>query len=204
MKLTLVACLAMITPALAAAHAVGDPCSKAEAGNAVCTVGKEFLKCTRKDGWKWNAGFACNERESCVNLKDRKDIVACPKEPTTSGSTTKPVKFDRGPFVEEKLKEISASNKVNGKAANVLIFNMQQQFQWLDPSKPSSELPKEKAPVKTGEFKINNVQYHYWVFETAAIFKNLGDGGWVNWGFSGFYERQTDERIVKFSARLNK
>lgn len=61
---------------------------------------------------------------------------------------------------------------------NVMVFNLSQNYE------------DRFNGVKTfATANLGNVVYGIWVFESGT-FKNNGDGGWDNWAFRGWFDRQ--------------
>ncbi|MCP9944802.1 stress protein [Streptomyces somaliensis] len=89
---------------------------------------------------------------------------------------------DRGAFVQ---KAVDKAFEAAGGWHNVMLFNLSQNY---DDRFQGTRL---YANVKWG-----NIHYGLWVFESGE-FTNKGDGGWINWGFRGWYERNGGH--VKFN-----
>ena len=70
---------------------------------------------------------------------------------------------------------------------NVMVFNMQQSFDF----NPDYEWTWFDSRT------CNGIQYGFWVFRGPVRFVNQGDGGWINWGFYGLFNR--DGGIVDFA-----
>ena len=77
---------------------------------------------------------------------------------------------------------------------NVMVFNLQQNY---DFNPPAGTFKFAQATFKGG--LSGNITYGVWVFNSAATFTNRGDGGYINWAFSGAYTRNGG--TVTFSAR---
>ena len=60
---------------------------------------------------------------------------------------------------------------------NVMVFNLRQEH-----------APRFQNVKFYSSFTINGVTYGVWIFENGS-FDNNGDGGWINWGFMGNYNR---------------
>ncbi|MFI8623808.1 stress protein [Bacillus altitudinis] len=71
-----------------------------------------------------------------------------------------------------------------GARYNVMVFNLSQNYQ------DRLNGVKTFATVQYGK-----VVYGIWVFESGT-FKNNGDGGWDNWAFRGWFDRQ--DKFVTF------
>ncbi|MFD3538431.1 hypothetical protein ACFWUQ_02890 [Streptomyces sp. NPDC058662] len=81
---------------------------------------------------------------------------------------------DRGAFVRDAVDK--AFNAAGGRH-NVMLFNLSQNYN------DQFQGTRVYANVKWG-----NNHYGLWIFESGQ-FTNNGDGGWINWGFVGWYER---------------
>jgi hypothetical protein len=80
---------------------------------------------------------------------------------------------------------------------NVMVFNLQQNYDFNPPAGTSKFA---QATFKGG--LSGNITYGVWVFNSAATFTNKGDGGYINWGFYGSFNR--DGGKVAFSAAPGK
>ncbi|MBZ9593655.1 MULTISPECIES: stress protein [Streptomyces] len=89
---------------------------------------------------------------------------------------------DRGTFVQEA---VDKAFKAAGGWHNVMLFNLSQNYN------DQFQGTRVYANVKWG-----NIHYGLWIFESGQ-FTNQGDGGWINWGFTGWYERNGGH--VKFN-----
>ncbi|MGW7414405.1 stress protein [Streptomyces sp. NPDC054863] len=89
---------------------------------------------------------------------------------------------DRGSFVKQASEK--AFNASGGRH-NVMLFNLSQGYD------DRFQNIKIYANVKWG-----NVYYGLWIFENGE-FTNTGDGGWINWGMYGWFERNGGH--VKFN-----
>ncbi|CAM5552188.1 stress response protein YvgO [Streptomyces spiroverticillatus] len=89
---------------------------------------------------------------------------------------------DRGSFVQQAVEK--AFNASGGRH-NVMLFNLSQGYD------DRFSNVKIYANVKWG-----NVYYGLWIFENGE-FTNTGDGGWINWGMYGWFERNGGH--VKFN-----
>ncbi|MCP9985857.1 hypothetical protein LUX01_03205 [Streptomyces sudanensis] len=88
---------------------------------------------------------------------------------------------DRGAFVREAVdKAFEAAGGWHNVMLSNLSHNYEDRFQGT----------RLYANVKWG-----NVHYGLWVFESGE-FTNNGDGGWINWGFRGWFDRNGSH--VKF------
>ncbi|PNE42941.1 stress protein [Streptomyces noursei] len=70
---------------------------------------------------------------------------------------------------------------------NVMVMNLSQGYE--------DHLNGVKA---YGSATYDGVVYGIWVFEDGE-FTNLGDGGYINWAFRGWYDRPNNGGYVKFS-----
>ncbi|MEM7581297.1 MAG: hypothetical protein AAF316_15935 [Cyanobacteria bacterium P01_A01_bin.80] len=83
------------------------------------------------------------------------------------------------------------SSKV-GKKRNVMIFNLSQDYS------------KSLKDYTFRKFRCVGTTYGLWTFRSGT-FINKGDGGYVNWGFSGNYRRTgTNGKTVKFYPKTTK
>jgi hypothetical protein len=99
---------------------------------------------------------------------------------------------DRGAWVRGMGEQLRAKY---GAKYNVMVFNMQQGFDF-NPGPPGTY----KFIQKTFDGGLTGkIQYGIWIFRSAAVFKNKGDGGYINWAFSGAYNRNGG--TVTFAAR---
>src|SRR5262249_14870394 len=94
---------------------------------------------------------------------------------------------DRGAWVRGMAEQLRGKY---GAKYNVMIFNMQQGFDF-DPPAPFGF---KQASFDGG--LAGKITYGVWVFKGAATFKNKGDGGFINWAFSGAYTRSKDGATV--------
>ncbi|MGW5849009.1 hypothetical protein ACWFQ8_13845 [Streptomyces sp. NPDC055254] len=89
---------------------------------------------------------------------------------------------DRGAFVRDAVDK--AFNAAGGRH-NVMLFNLSQNYD------DQFQGTRVYANVQWG-----NIHYGLWIFESGQ-FTNNGDGGWINWGFVGWFERNGGH--VKFN-----
>ncbi|MFF5448014.1 stress protein [Streptomyces sp. NPDC012888] len=89
---------------------------------------------------------------------------------------------DRGAFVQEAMNK--AFDAAGGRH-NVMLFNLSQNYD------DRFNGTRVYANVQWG-----NIHYGLWIFESGE-FTNQGDGGWINWGFRGWFERNGGH--VKFN-----
>lgn len=107
-------------------------------------------------------------------------------------SKTIGAKKDRGAWIKSMGEQLRAKY---GAKYNVMVFNMQQDYDF-NPGPPGTYKFIQTTFDGGLAGKIN---YGIWVFRSAAVFKNKGDGGVINWSFSGQYTRNGG--TVTFSAR---
>ncbi|MFG3494549.1 stress protein [Streptomyces sp. NPDC047928] len=81
---------------------------------------------------------------------------------------------DRGKFVQEAVNK--AFDAAGGRH-NVMLMNLSQNYQERLQGK------RIYANVQWG-----NIYYGLWIAESGE-FTNQGDGGWINWGFKGWFDR---------------
>ncbi|MBE9217695.1 hypothetical protein [Dolichospermum flos-aquae] len=88
---------------------------------------------------------------------------------------------DRGGFVKNVMNTAFYGSE---QRYNVMVFNLSQNYQ------------QSFRGVKFyGSAVYDGVTFGIWVFENGE-FINQGDGGWINWAFSGWFER--NGKYVKF------
>jgi hypothetical protein len=98
---------------------------------------------------------------------------------------------NRGAWVRGLQEQLTAKY---GTQYNVMVYNMQRDYEFNPP--PGTY----KFYRKTFDGGIlGKIDYGIWVFRSAAVFKNKGDGGYINWAFSGVFTRNGG--TVTFSAR---
>jgi hypothetical protein len=93
---------------------------------------------------------------------------------------------ERGAFVKSLLDTIASAT--NG-AANIMIFNRQQDCDFN---------PDYRRAIYA-EKDYKGILYGAWAFCGGERFVNKGDGGWINWGFYGDWDR--DGNTVQFHNR---
>jgi hypothetical protein len=124
-----------------------------------------------------------------------------------AGGATLDVTLDLNKIVDEVAGTITANrnreawvkallertaSRTGGKY-NVMVFNMQQNY---DFNPPAGTFKFAQATFKGG--LTGNITYGVWVFTSAATFTNRGDGGYINWAFYGSFQRNGG--AVAFSA----
>ncbi len=95
-------------------------------------------------------------------------------------------KRDREAFVKSLLDQLTS--QTNGQA-NIMIFNRQQ----------NCDFNPDYTRASYGQAGFNDVIYGAWVFCGGEKFVNQGDGGWINWGFYGVFDR--NDKTVQFKER---
>ncbi|MEH6891242.1 hypothetical protein V7024_16350 [Bacillus sp. JJ864] len=71
-----------------------------------------------------------------------------------------------------------------GQRYNVMVFNLNQGY-----------VEQFRGVKFYGSTNYNGTIYGIWVFEDGE-FTNEGDGGWINWAFKGWFDR--NDKHVKF------
>ncbi|MFD7078955.1 hypothetical protein [Streptomyces sp. NPDC059918] len=89
---------------------------------------------------------------------------------------------NRGGFVQEA---VDKAFKAAGSRHNVMLFNLSHNYN-----------DKFRGTKVYANVQWGNIHYGLWIFESGE-FTNEGDGGWINWGFVGWYERNGGH--VKFN-----
>lgn len=89
---------------------------------------------------------------------------------------------DRGQFVQEA---VTAAFDNDEGDYNVVLMNLSQGY-----DKFGLEGTHLYANVTWG-----SIRYGLWIVD-AGTFKNTGDGGYINWGFQGWYDRPDDGTVV--------
>ncbi|MCH0542555.1 stress protein [Streptomyces sp. MUM 203J] len=81
---------------------------------------------------------------------------------------------DRGHFVREA---VNRAFSAAGGRHNVMLMNLSQGY-------------KERLRGKRlyANVQWGNIYYGLWIAESGE-FTNEGDGGWINWGFKGWFDR---------------
>ncbi|MFE3068921.1 stress protein [Streptomyces sp. NPDC059247] len=82
---------------------------------------------------------------------------------------------DRGTFVQQAVDKVFDAA---GGQYNVMVFNLSQGYE--------NGLSNIKLYANV---KFGSVYYGVWIFSGGGTFKNTGDGGWINWGFKGWFNR---------------
>jgi hypothetical protein len=88
---------------------------------------------------------------------------------------------DRGGFVKNVMNTAFYGSE---QRYNVMVFNLSQNYR------------QSFRGVKFyGSAVYDGVTFGIWVFEDGE-FLNQGDGGWINWAFSGWFDR--NDKYVRF------
>lgn len=82
----------------------------------------------------------------------------------------------REAFVKTALETVTS--QIRG-SHNIMVFNMQQGFEF-DPDWNWTWFTSRS---------FQKILYGIWVFRGPVRFVNKGDGGWINWGFYGAFQR---------------
>jgi hypothetical protein len=98
---------------------------------------------------------------------------------------------DRAAWVKALMEQTRSKT---GGDYNVMVFNMQQNY---DFNPPPHTFKFVKAEFNGG--LAGNITYGVWVFRSGVVFNNNGDGGFINWAFSGVFTR--NRKTVTFQAR---
>jgi hypothetical protein len=83
---------------------------------------------------------------------------------------------ERSAFVQTLLETVTSN--IRG-SHNIMVFNMQQGF-GFNPDWNSTWFSSQN---------YQGIQFGIWVFRGPVQFVNQGDGGWINWGFFGSFNR---------------
>jgi hypothetical protein len=130
-----------------------------------------------------------------------------PKVLASKGGASLDAKLDLNKVVDEVAGTIGANKNREawvkamleqttsrtGGRYNVMVFNMQQNYDFNPPAGTFKFAP---ATFKGG--LRGDITYGVWVFSSASTFTNKGDGGFINWAFYGTFTR--DRGTVRFSA----
>lgn len=88
---------------------------------------------------------------------------------------------NRDGFVKNLME---SSFYASGQKYNVMVFNLSQEYE-----------DHFNGVQFYGSAVYDGITYGIWVFEDGS-FTNKGDGGWINWAFRGWFDR--DGNHVKF------
>ena len=88
---------------------------------------------------------------------------------------------DRGAWVKALLEQTKSKTRGN---YNVMVFNMQQNYEF---NPPPNTFKFVQVPFRGG--LGGDITYGVWVFRSGGVFKNQGDGGFINWAFYGHSAR---------------
>jgi hypothetical protein len=102
---------------------------------------------------------------------------------------------NREAWVRAMLEQTRSRTK--GKV-NVMVFNMQQSF---DFNPPSGTFKFKQATFDGGSG--GKITYGVWIFHSPAVFTNKGDGGFINWAFYGSFTRDGGKVTFSDGAVLN-
>jgi hypothetical protein len=130
-----------------------------------------------------------------------------PKVLASKGGASLDAKLDLNKVVDEVAGTIGANKNREawvkslleqtmsrtGGRYNVMVFNMQQNYDFNPPAGTFQFAPATFKGGLTGD-----ITYGVWVFSSAATFTNKGDGGFINWAFYGAFTR--NRGTVRFSA----
>ncbi|MFF8104411.1 RICIN domain-containing protein [Streptomyces sp. NPDC016640] len=78
---------------------------------------------------------------------------------------------------------------------NIMIFDVKGKNAFGDPWFVNHYTENLRDVVFQGDIDYNDATsredqtYHIWVFSGGGSFTNQGDGGWINWGFYGLWDR---------------
>jgi hypothetical protein len=64
---------------------------------------------------------------------------------------------------------------------NVMVFNLRQNYYW--------QVQPDASRTAYGSFNYGGITFGVWMFKGEATFQSQGDGGWINWGFYGAFDR---------------
>ncbi|MBT9284444.1 MULTISPECIES: stress protein [Bacillus] len=84
---------------------------------------------------------------------------------------------NRDGFVKNLME---SSFYASGQKYNVMVFNLSQEYE-----------DHFNSVQFYGSAVYDGITYGIWVFEDGS-FTNKGDGGWINWAFRGWFDRDGD------------
>ncbi|XBW81064.1 stress protein [Bacillus velezensis] len=84
---------------------------------------------------------------------------------------------NRDGFVKNLME---SSFYASGQKYNVMVFNLSQEYE-----------DHFNGVQFYGSAVYDGITYGIWVFEDGS-FTNKGDGGWINWAFRGWFDRDGD------------
>ncbi|MEK4313147.1 stress protein [Bacillus sp. FSL P4-0334] len=84
---------------------------------------------------------------------------------------------NRDGFVKNLME---SSFYASGQKYNVMVFNLSQEYE-----------DHFNGVQFYGSAVYDGITYGIWVFEDGS-FTNKGDGGWINWAFRGWFDREGD------------
>ena len=88
---------------------------------------------------------------------------------------------NRDGFVKNLME---SSFYASGQKYNVMVFNLSQEYE-----------DHFNGVQFYGSAVYDGITYGIWVFEDGS-FDNKGDGGWINWAFRGWFDR--DNQHIEF------
>lgn len=88
---------------------------------------------------------------------------------------------DRGGFVKNLM---NTAFYAAGERYNVMVFNLSQDY-----------VENFRGVKFYASAVYDGITFGIWVFESGE-FINKGDGGWINWAFSGWFDR--NDKYVRF------
>ncbi|WP_446476026.1 stress protein [Bacillus velezensis] len=84
---------------------------------------------------------------------------------------------NRDGFVKNLME---SSFYASGQKYNIMVFNLSQEYE-----------DHFNGVQFYGSAVYDGITYGIWVFEDGS-FTNKGDGGWINWAFRGWFDRDGD------------
>ncbi|WP_346997255.1 stress protein [Bacillus velezensis] len=84
---------------------------------------------------------------------------------------------NRDGFVKNLMESLFYAS---GQKYNVMVFNLSQEYE-----------DHFNGVQFYGSAVYDGITYGIWVFEDGS-FTNKGDGGWINWAFRGWFDRDGD------------
>ncbi|MFC9329512.1 RICIN domain-containing protein [Kitasatospora sp. NPDC057015] len=98
----------------------------------------------------------------------------------------------RGQFVQDL---VALLNTLSNGYANIMVFDVAGDNAFGDPWFTHPYAANLQGVIGQADVTYHDVTsredqtYRVWAFTGGGTFTNPGDGGWVNWGFSGYYTR---------------
>jgi hypothetical protein len=93
---------------------------------------------------------------------------------------------NRGGFVKNLME---TTFYAAGQRFNVMVFNLNQNY-----------TDRFRGVVFYGSTTYNGITFGIWAFQSGE-FTNHGDGGWINWAFRGWFNR--NDKRVRFKNPFN-